>query len=279
MILGPRDVESVNDEVSAGRLYLELDHQLDQPTLTDGQRADTRAALRKLRVKFPHAQEVARSETPDELGGLPKHLRARQRTLRDDAGLDVNAARAEREQARKRRDTPAEPKAGAAARGRGDVQARMARAARPPRGRASRTGRRRARRIIGRSTPPGATDWGRFALQSVGTAVGLSLLLLLVRDAERKGTGSAINVAAGGFAQALTRLVSPHADVFGGGAGGQAPALTMSDLAGTGVTGVPIDLTGVPSLTKNPPVLRKPATSSVASIKHGAFGLPIPVVK
>lgn len=275
MILGPRDAQAVTDEVSAGRLYLELEHQAAQPTLTASQRADTKAAQRNLRTRFPNVAEIARSETPDELGGLPQHLRARQKAMRDEAGHDVNATRAERERHRKARgrdDTPAAPKTAKPASARpagGPARARSARSGVDATlARAAGKGRRRARRTFRQATPTGSSSLGRLALQSIGTAVGLSLLFLLLRDAERKGNGGAVGIAASTFAQTVARLLSPTSDVFGSLKAGQAPALTLSDVAGTGVTDVPVDLTGVPSLTPTPPTLTPP------HLKAGPLGLP-----
>jgi hypothetical protein len=269
--LGRSDVDAIpdGDEHSAARLHLELQHQLDNSPddeLSGGAQdsSDTHDALRHLHRRFPNAPKVARHETSEALGGLPRHLRNIQERERDEAGMTAEDARDERTEHRKSRGTPA-PKAQPAPRQRRSAARQSRPAPRPAarrRGGSSRRARRAARAVV-----PGS--WTRLAYQGFTTAVGLSLLYLLMTH------GRAVNALSGGFGQAFAKLVSPHHDVIGGGPALAAPALTLDELSVLpDATGLPVDLGGLPHLTPTPPGVprvhapRAPAHPSPSRLVH-----------
>jgi hypothetical protein len=250
------DVDAIDqgDELSAARLHLELNHQLDQSPDDElsgggGDSRRTREAIDHLHRRFPNAATVARHETSEQLGGLPRHLRAIQERERDEAGLTSEDARAERAEHRKRRES---------SQGTGTSRAAGRRVVAPgpqsPRQvlRGARRARRRARRYG--FTPRTMTGgWSALALDAFVTAVGLSLFYLLLTR------GKAVADISTGFGQAFAKLVSPHHDLFGGGTVAAPQAgFTLGQLAGlTNVTGLPLDTTGLPTLTTTPPTVPK----------------------
>jgi hypothetical protein len=244
--LGRSDVDAIpdGDEHSAARLHLELQHQLDNSPddeLSGGAQdaSDTHDALRHLHRRFPNAPKVARHETSEALGGLPRHLRNVQERERDEAGLTAEDARAERAEHRKLRGTSA-PRAAR------QPKARASRSAPRPAARRRAPARGRRARRVARDVVPGS--WTRLAYQGFTTAVGLSLLYLLMTH------GRAVNALSGGFGQAFAKLVSPHHDVIGGGPALAAPALTLDELSVLpDATGLPVDLGNLPHLTPTPP--------------------------
>lgn len=94
------------------------------------------------------------------------------------------------------------------------------------RGTARRRAGQRTRRIVREATPGLVGDWTTLFLQAIGGAVFLSLVFLLLRDANRPRNGrAAVEVAARTFAGGLQALISPKADVL---PGGRAPKLAAA---------------------------------------------------
>jgi hypothetical protein len=252
------DVDAIDDgdELSAGRMHLELQHQLDQSpddALGGDDARQTREAVEHLHRRFPDAAKVARHETSERLGGLPRHLRSVQQRERDEAGLTAEDVRDERAAHRKSRDSGGAPDDGGRGR-RGGGRPVVAPRPSTPRQVVRRARRTRARARRYGFTPRAMTGgWSQLALDGFVTAVGLSLFYLLLTR------GKAVAAISTGFGQAFAKLVSPQHDLFGGASIAAPQAgFTLDELAGlTNVTGLPLDTTGLPTLTARPPTVPK----------------------
>ncbi|HEU4656847.1 MAG TPA: hypothetical protein VFR97_04960, partial [Capillimicrobium sp.] len=100
-LLDRSDVDFVDDENSAARLYLELREQQANPGLRPGQVTETKAAINKLLRVWPEADDLAAELSDDDLGGLSPALKRRRDSHRKAKGVTAQDARKRRETRRK----------------------------------------------------------------------------------------------------------------------------------------------------------------------------------
>jgi hypothetical protein len=198
LLLDSGDVDYVDDEYSAARLLLELKHQLSQPGIPPGKARETQAAINKLTKTWPEASSLAAEATDDELGRLSPQLKRTRDQHRRSAGVDAKQAAALR--AKRQKPSPRSPTSSGT---------RPASTARPPRSTSSsRGGRRRRGGTIGLPPIAGVSSARSLTLQLVSLGLGLSLVYLLVSNAETPGPdGGAVARAVQAAATIVNTLV------------------------------------------------------------------------
>lgn len=204
MSLSRSEVDTIEDQDSAARAWLELEHERQQPGTPHARLSENRAATAKLEQAWPGARQHAATASSEQLGGLSPRLKRTRDAHRKTVGVTAHGAAATRR--RSTAPTGGKPAAGTS-RGGG-------------RGRASSS---RGRRGGGPSLPdagdlagwvaPGGISYGRLAFQAAGWAVGLSLLYLILSNSEKAPRGSsAVELTTRGISNLVTALVSPLAD-------------------------------------------------------------------
>lgn len=206
-LLDSGDVDYVDDQDSAARLYLELHRQLGTPGLV-GHSAETRRALRKLEDRWPGVGRHAAVASSEQLGGLSPQLKRMHKRVRGDHGVTAQTAATERRRAQRQEATE---DGGGSTHGRptGDSGRRQRGRAAP---RARSGSARRAWQTTG--VPSTTASWRDLGLQIVGFGLLASLAYVVLTDAEnpRRGWPSVVQTAIGSlstFVAAITRPVDP----------------------------------------------------------------------
>lgn len=211
MSLSRSEVDTIEDQDSAARAWLELEHEREQAGMPHGRVTENRAATAKLEQAWPGARQHAATATSDQLGGLPARLKRTRDAHRQNIGMtaadaartrrQADPATAQRREARELRRT-IKPSPGGTGAGRRRVSSR---------------GRGRGPSIdpgdVADAIAPVGVSYGRLAFQAAGWAVGLSLLYLILSNSEKAPKGSsAVELTARGISNLVTALVSPLAD-------------------------------------------------------------------
>lgn len=209
MSVNRHDADYVTDEHSAARLYLEAKHQAAHAKRTGqtGLFTESKATMNRVSDTWPEAEEVAATASDQDLGGLSPDLKRTRDEHRKARGHTSQSARSTR-----RRGGAAKPKQKPTPGG-GSSRQPAARG----RGGSRRSSLGRARSAAGSAgdwaTLPQTEGYGRMAFEAVGWGVGLSLLLLLLTNAEKAPRGrSAIELVTNGVTNTIATLVSPLAD-------------------------------------------------------------------
>lgn len=148
-----------SEERQAARKYLEHDHAAQTLGGRAGEEANRHAS--EIDERHPRARDIAMAGTSRELGNLPGHLRAHQRLLRDQAGIDADEA----DQMRKRfRSGPPE----------GEREGRNPRPNRPTRSRSYSSD------LISSASD---SSLGQLTVQVIAWGIGLSLLYVVLTRA------------------------------------------------------------------------------------------------
>lgn len=259
------DVDYVNDEHSAARMYLELRHQAQQPGIPSGQSTETKAAISKLLRTWPEAKQLAANASDDDLGGLSAGLKRTRNQHRKDLGVSAQqAANARRRTQRGQGTRPASP-----ARRKTPPPAAV-KPSRRPRSSPGRGGGGRRLKMPGLPPVAGVDTARSFGLQLVSLGLGLSLAYLLLADAENPGRGwpsalqAAINTLSAGVTAfvGLTDPLRPHA----------ATGKKSGSAAGAALAATPKIAPAAVAVARNP---RRPGVSSIAA--RPPVPVPIPV--
>lgn len=203
MSLSRSEVDTIEDQDSAARAWLELEHERQQPGTPHARLSENRAATAKLEQAWPGARQHAATASSEQLGGLSPRLKRTRDAHRKTVGMTAQGAAATRR--RSTAPTGGKPAAGTS-RGGG-------------RGRAS-SSRGRGPSLpsvdvgdVADAIAPVGVSYGRLAFQAAGWAVGLSLLYLILSNSEKAPRGSsAVELTTRGISNLVTALVSPLAD-------------------------------------------------------------------
>jgi hypothetical protein len=260
MSLTRSDVDYISDRDSAARAYLELRHAIDTPGTPHGRLTEHKAALNKLERIFPDAAEHAATASDDDLGGLSPALKRTRDQHRRTRGVTAQQAAGQRRREHRGAGAHSTPRRPAPR----TTRAPAARRAPSTRG---------LRRSAGRAaefTAPAGLSAARLAWQTFGWGVGLSMLYLLVTNAQRAPRGkAAVEVMAKGVSNTITALVSPLADPLSPTrrpAAARAPAPSAVRPA-AGSRDLPHGAAGHVVF----PSVRTPSTTS-SDLPHGAAG-------
>jgi hypothetical protein len=239
--LTPDEVGMIEDDDSAARAWLELEHERGNPGIPRHRVSENRKATERLESDWPNARRHAAVASEQQLGGLPPRLKRTRDAHRRREGVTAKSA------AHQRRARPSST---------GDASRRSAsggtRPARPRRMPSVPVG------DVAEAVAPVAVSYGRLAWQAAGWAVGLSLLYLLLTSSEKAAAGqSAIELIARGITTTVETIVSPLADPLSPPrrpappAASGAPAPDTSAGAVLGGTARPIG--GLPPTTRSTP--------------------------
>jgi hypothetical protein len=197
MSLNRSDVDTIEDQDSAARAWLELEHERQQPGTPHGRLTENRAATQALEERFPGAREHAATASSEQLGGLSPRLKRTRDAHRKQLGVtSTSAARAR-------------SRVGSSGQGSGPRRAAA--------GSGRRGGARRGPSVdvgdVADPIAPAGVSYGRLAFQAAGWGVGLSLLYLLLSNSERAPRGlSAVELITNGAVKTVNALVSPLTD-------------------------------------------------------------------
>jgi hypothetical protein len=203
------DVDYVEDPHSAARLYLEAKHQAAHAKRTGqtGLFTESKATMNRVSDTWPEAPDLAATASDQDLGGLSPELRRTRDEHRQARGHTSQSARNARRRGSGSKKQPAKPTAKQPAGGGSQRTSRFPSAA------SGRALRRAAGSAGDWATLPATEGYGRMAFEALGWGVGLSMLYLLLTNAETAPKGrSAVELVTRGVSNTIATLVSPLAD-------------------------------------------------------------------
>jgi hypothetical protein len=211
MSLTRAEVDTIEDQDSAARAWLELEHERQQPGTPHGRLTENKAATQALEERFPGAREHAATASSEQLGGLSPRLKRTRDAHRRNVGVSSKEAARRRTRGSagggtlaRRPSSPPRSSGGAPRRATASSHSRA--------GGRGRGGVRQALDVADTIAPVGVS-YGRLAFQAAGWAIGLSLLYLLLSNSEKAPRGnSAVELIARGVTNTVNALVSPLAD-------------------------------------------------------------------